>query len=73
VGRPLRTLGALLLCAALSAALPRVLNPYVFQILILCGINVILAVSLNLVNGFTGQFPSATRASWPLARTPPPC
>jgi branched-chain amino acid transport system permease protein len=56
VGRPLRTLGALLLCAALSAALPRVLNPYVFQILILCGINVILAVSLNLVNGFTGQF-----------------
>jgi len=56
VGRPLRVLGALLLCAALSAALPRVMNPYYFQILILCGINVILAVSLNLVNGFTGQF-----------------
>ena len=56
MGGPLRTLGALLLCAALSAALPRVLNPYVFQILMLCGINVILAVSLNLVNGFTGQF-----------------
>ncbi|HYM80479.1 MAG TPA: branched-chain amino acid ABC transporter permease [Candidatus Limnocylindria bacterium] len=36
--------------------LPRVLNPYLLQILVLCGINVILAVSLNLINGFTGQF-----------------
>jgi branched-chain amino acid transport system permease protein len=41
---------------ALDLALPRLLNPYHFQILMLCGINVILAVSLNLVNGFTGQF-----------------
>lgn len=32
------------------------LNPYLFQILMFSGINVILAVSLNLVNGFTGQF-----------------
>jgi branched-chain amino acid transport system permease protein len=37
-------------------ALPRVLNPYALQIAELCGINVILAVSLNLINGFTGQF-----------------
>ncbi len=47
------TLGVL---AALSAVLPRSLNPYVFQVIMLCGINVILAVSLNLINGFTGQF-----------------
>jgi branched-chain amino acid transport system permease protein len=31
-------------------------NPYHFQVLMLCGINIVLAVSLNLVNGFTGQF-----------------
>ncbi len=32
------------------------LNPYLYRILVLCGINVILALSLNLVNGITGQF-----------------
>lgn len=32
------------------------MNPYFFQIMMFAGINVILAVSLNLVNGFTGQF-----------------
>jgi branched-chain amino acid transport system permease protein len=32
------------------------MNPYYFQVLMLIGINVVLAVSLNLVNGFTGQF-----------------
>ena len=36
--------------------LPSHMNPYLLQILILIGINVILAVSLNLINGFTGQF-----------------
>ena len=41
---------------ALDVLLPRVVNPYFFRILMLCGINVILAVSLNLINGFTGQF-----------------
>ncbi|HEY6868064.1 MAG TPA: branched-chain amino acid ABC transporter permease [Candidatus Eisenbacteria bacterium] len=40
----------------LDVALARALNPYFFRVLMLCGINVILAVSLNLVNGFTGQF-----------------
>ncbi|MBN1504180.1 MAG: branched-chain amino acid ABC transporter permease [Candidatus Eisenbacteria bacterium] len=39
-----------------GAVLPRMVNPYLFQILILCGINITLAVSLNLINGFTGQF-----------------
>ena len=32
------------------------LNPYYVQILIYIGINVTLAVSLNLINGYTGQF-----------------
>ncbi|HTY42607.1 MAG TPA: branched-chain amino acid ABC transporter permease [Thermoanaerobaculia bacterium] len=32
------------------------LPPYVLQVLCLAGINVTLAVSLNLINGFTGQF-----------------
>jgi branched-chain amino acid transport system permease protein len=40
----------------LNHVLPNVMSPYFFQILILAGINVILSVSLNLVNGFTGQF-----------------
>jgi branched-chain amino acid transport system permease protein len=32
------------------------IDPYFFAILMYAGINIILAVSLNLVNGFTGQF-----------------
>ena len=32
------------------------LNPYYLDILIKVGINIILAVSLNLINGITGQF-----------------
>lgn len=40
----------------LNAALPSMMSAYIFQILVLAGINVILSVSLNLVNGFTGQF-----------------
>src|ERR687886_2444164 len=32
------------------------LGAYESEILMLVGINVILAVSLNLINGFTGQF-----------------
>jgi branched-chain amino acid transport system permease protein len=57
VGRALKTaliLGALV---AINWALPILVpNSYYTRILMLCGINVILAVSLNLVNGFTGQF-----------------
>jgi branched-chain amino acid transport system permease protein len=40
----------------LNGVLPEFLSPYYFQILVLAGINIILSVSLNLVNGFTGQF-----------------
>ena len=32
------------------------LDPYFFDVIIGIGINIILAVSLNLINGYTGQF-----------------
>ncbi|MGH2575409.1 MAG: branched-chain amino acid ABC transporter permease [Ignavibacteria bacterium] len=32
------------------------INPYYYQIIIYAGINIILATSLNLINGYTGQF-----------------
>lgn len=32
------------------------IDPYYFAIIMYAGVNIILAVSLNLVNGFTGQF-----------------
>lgn len=38
------------------AQLSKGLDPYFYQILVFFGINTILAVSLNLINGFTGQF-----------------
>jgi len=49
----------LLLLAAqwpLGWLLGQVLNSYYVQIIVYIGINVILAVSLNLINGITGQF-----------------
>jgi branched-chain amino acid transport system permease protein len=53
-------LGALVAIAALLWGLQRVasttINDYVYQIIILAGINIILAVSLTLINGVTGQF-----------------
>jgi branched-chain amino acid transport system permease protein len=56
VRRLLGPVALLLALVALNVALPRVANPYHFQVLMLVGINIVLAVSLNLVNGFTGQF-----------------
>jgi branched-chain amino acid transport system permease protein len=47
---------ALLVLWPLGAALRQWLNPYYLQIVVYIGINVILAVSLNLINGVTGQF-----------------
>jgi branched-chain amino acid transport system permease protein len=32
------------------------LNPFIAKIILVIGINVVLAVSLTVVNGFTGQF-----------------
>ncbi|MEO8604063.1 MAG: branched-chain amino acid ABC transporter permease [bacterium] len=40
----------------LGVGLDRWLNAYYLQIVVLIGINIILAVSLNLINGITGQF-----------------
>ena len=47
---------ALAIVLILQTFIEGAMNPYLFQILMFSGINVILAVSLNLVNGFTGQF-----------------
>ncbi|MEA4846688.1 MAG: branched-chain amino acid ABC transporter permease [Clostridiaceae bacterium] len=33
-----------------------IVNSYILQIIMLAGINIIMTVSLNIVNGFTGQF-----------------
>jgi len=56
VRRILGPVAILLALVVLNVVLPRVSNPYYFQMLMLVGINIVLAVSLNLVNGFTGQF-----------------
>jgi len=46
----------ILLIALLINIVQSKFDPYVIRILNLCGIYVILGVSLNLINGFTGQF-----------------
>jgi branched-chain amino acid transport system permease protein len=51
---PLLAVAAALL--ALDAALPHVLNPYYMTILSRIGVAALAAASLQLVNGFTGQF-----------------
>jgi branched-chain amino acid transport system permease protein len=48
--------GAVAVLAGVNVLLPTVANPYITRVIMLCGINIILAVSLNLINGFTGQF-----------------
>lgn len=48
-------LGALLVIGVVSAFSGH-FNPYFLDIAVTCGINVTLAVSLNLINGYTGQF-----------------
>lgn len=47
---------AVILVSAVVAQFQSSINAYYYQIIIYIGINVILASSLNLVNGFTGQF-----------------
>jgi branched-chain amino acid transport system permease protein len=46
----------LALLFALSFVLPAQLQAVVYRVVMLSGIAIIMAVSLNLVNGFTGQF-----------------
>jgi branched-chain amino acid transport system permease protein len=40
----------------LDRILSGALNPYFYRILVLSGLNIMLALSLNLINGVTGQF-----------------
>src|SRR5688572_16895201 len=47
---------ALVVLGGLQVSLRDLIGAYNYQIVILVGINIILAVSLNLINGFTGQF-----------------
>src|SRR5262247_4150753 len=44
------------LAVGLHLAGGRIIAPFYVKLLMDIGINIILAVSLNLVNGFTGQF-----------------
>jgi branched-chain amino acid transport system permease protein len=47
---------AILVLAGLQTQLAGWIGAYYYTIVILAGINIILAVSLNLINGITGQF-----------------
>jgi ABC-type branched-subunit amino acid transport system ATPase component len=51
----LALLGALV-AIVLASAFVGGSNPYFVDVAVSCGINVTLAVSLNLINGYTGQF-----------------
>jgi branched-chain amino acid transport system permease protein len=56
VDKSLIFLAAAIAVSALATAFEGRVNPYYFQIIIYIGINIILASSLNLINGFAGQF-----------------
>ena len=47
---------AALAVACVVSLFSRSYNPYFLDIAVTCGINITLAVSLNLINGYTGQF-----------------
>jgi branched-chain amino acid transport system permease protein len=49
-------LATVLVLAGLQTVLRDWIGAYNYQIVVLVGINIILAVSLNLINGITGQF-----------------
>jgi branched-chain amino acid transport system permease protein len=49
-------IGAILILLGLEASLRGLIGAYNYQIAVLVGVNIILAVSLNLINGYTGQF-----------------
>ncbi len=54
--KPLIALGAAVLAAFAVSHYADRIDPYYLDVMTGVGINVILAVSLNLVNGYTGQF-----------------
>lgn len=47
---------ALIICSIASPVVEALLSPYLYSIIVFTGINITAAVSLNLVNGVTGQF-----------------
>ena len=53
--KQLALLGALVL-AAVGSYFSGSVNPYYLQVVLFIGINITLATSLNLINGYTGQF-----------------
>ena len=55
---PLRSMALLaaLVVIGVVSALTSGVNPYFLDVAVSCGINITLAVSLNLINGYTGQF-----------------
>ena len=56
IGRPkVLLLVTLVACAVLSSFADEI-NPYYYDVIIGICINIILAASLNLINGYTGQF-----------------
>jgi branched-chain amino acid transport system permease protein len=55
VASQIALLGTLLVLLGINALTPR-LDPYFLEVCMKVGISIILAVSLNLVNGYTGQF-----------------
>ncbi len=56
IAKPRMTLLIALAVCVLISRFSSHINPYQLDIIIGIGINVILAVSLNLINGYTGQF-----------------
>jgi len=56
VRRLLTGAAALGVAWAVGTLLSGTINPYFYRILVLSGLNVVLALSLNLINGVTGQF-----------------
>ena len=55
-----KLVGALVIYAVIQILLATgLLSDYYFATIVTIGINVILAVSLNLITGFTGQFKSS--------------
>jgi hypothetical protein len=45
-----------ILLSGIASHFSGAINSYYLQIVIFIGINITLAVSLNLINGYTGQF-----------------
>jgi len=54
-GAHLALAGAILVSLGVSSISDRI-DPYYLRVIVTVGINIVLAVSLNLVNGYTGQF-----------------